>query len=347
MKKINVKSKALLLVNIMLIISLTGAIIWGVYTWFDLGGSLYTNDAQVEEYINPVNTRIPGYIKEVRFTEHKHVKKGDTLVLIDDREYKIQVDQAEAAFLAAQASRVVTASTVNTVESGLSVSDANIIAAKARLWNAEENLHRYENLLTEGASTQQQFDQVKTEYEVSLSQTNALLRQRNATSLSALETSKKITVNDAEIKRTHAMLEMARLNLSYTVITAPYDGVTGRRNIQEGQLLQAGQSLLSYVRNDTKWVVANYKETQVGKLSIGKKVKMKVDGIGDKEFDGMISAISQATGSRYAAIPTDNSTGNFIKVQQRIPVKIEFTDHQSQLLDHIRAGMNVEVRIAD
>ena len=337
-----------ILFNSLLTISAGAFIVWGASTYFDLDKNLYTNDAQVEEYINPVNTRIPGYIKEIRFTEHQAVKKGDTLVLIDDREYKIQVEQAEAAYLAAQASKIVTASSVNTVESGISVTDANIEAAKARLWNAEQNYHRYENLLKDGAATQQQFDHVKTEYETLLSQTRALQQQRASTNLSAVETSKRISVNEAEIKRTHAVLEMAKLNLSYTVITAPYDGFTGRRTIQEGQLLQAGQTLMSYVRDDSTWVVANYKETQIAKLSIGQKVKLRVDGFRNKEFDGVVTAIAQATGSRFSAIPTDNSTGNFIKVQQRIPVRIEFIKNEAttEFLNRFRAGMNVEVRLA-
>jgi len=148
--------------------------------------------------------------------------------------------------------------------------------------------------------------------------------------------------------RTHALLDFAKLNLSYTVITAPYDGVTGRRTIEEGQLVQAGQTLVSYVRNDSTWVVANYKETQVTKLGIGQKVRLHVDGFGSQEFDGIVTAISQATGSKFSAIPTDNSTGNFIKVQQRVPVKIEFIKNQQndEFLKHFRAGMNVEVRIA-
>ena len=345
--KLIVKRKKAILINGLLTIGAGAFIVWGASTYFNLDRHLYTNDAQIEEYINPINTRIPGYIKEIRFTEHQAVKKGDTLVVIDDREYRIQVEQAEAAYMAAGASKTVTASSVNTVQSGLSISDANIEAAKARLWNAEQNYHRYENLLKEGASTQQQFDQVKSEYEALLSQTHALQQQRASTNLSAVETSKKITVNDAEIKRTHAVLEMAKLNLSYTVITAPYDGFTGRRTIQEGQLLQAGQTLLSYVRNDSTWVVANYKETQIAKLGTGQKVKLRVDGFSNKEFDGVVTAIAQATGSRFSAIPTDNSTGNFIKVQQRIPVRIEFIKNQAttEFLRRFRAGMNVEVHL--
>lgn len=344
MKLANKKTRTII-INSLLAVSAAAFIVWGAITYFDLDRNLYTNDAQIEEYINPVNTRIPGYIKEIRFNEHQAVKKGDTLVIIDDREYKIQVEQAEAAYLAAKASRTVTAFSVNTVQSGLGITDANIEASKARLWNAEQNYHRYENLLNDGAATRQQFDQVKSEYEALLSQTHALQQQRATTNLSAVETSQRVSVNDADIKRAHATLEMAKLNLSYTIITAPYDGFTGRRTIQEGQLVQAGQTLLSYVRDDSTWVVANFKETQVTRLAIGQKMKLKVDGFSDQEFDGAVSAIAQATGSRFSAIPTDNSTGNFIKVQQRIPVRIEFVRNQSTtaFLQRFRAGMNVEV----
>lgn len=349
MKQIPHKSKKIIVINSLLITVAVVFIAWGITTYFHLNSDLYTNDAQIEEYINPVNTRIPGYIKEVRFTEHQHVKKGDTLVLIDDREYKIQLEQAEAAYLAATASKTVTASSVNTVQSGLSISDANIAAAQARLWNAEKQFHRYENLLTDGAATQQQFDQVKSEYDALAAQTKALMQQRATTNLSTVETTNRISVNNADIKRTHALLDYAKLNLSYTVITAPYDGVTGRRNIQEGQLLQAGQTLLSYVRNDSNWVVANYKETQIARLAIGQKVKLQVDGFSGQQLEGIVSAIAEATGSRFSAIPTDNSTGNFIKVQQRIPVRIEFVKNETnrELLKHFRAGMNVEVRLAN
>jgi membrane fusion protein (multidrug efflux system) len=345
--KVNNKNRKQLVVNILLTVVAVAFIVWGISTYFDLSRDLYTNNAHIEKYINPVNTRIPGYIKEVRFFEHQNVKKGDTLVLIDDREYRIQVEQAEAAYLAAQASKIVTASSVNTVQSGLSTTDANIEASNVRLWNAEQNYHRYENLLRDGAATQQQFDQIKTEYETLLAQTKALREQRATTGLSTVETSNRISVNEAEIKRTHALLDFAKLNLSYTVITAPYDGVTGRRTIQEGQLVQGGQTLLSYVRNDSTWVVANYKETQVTKLYIGQKVKLQVDGFGSKKFNGMVTAIAEATGSIFSAVPTDNSTGNFIKVQQLVPVKIEFNDNpeNKEFLNRFRAGMNAEVRI--
>lgn len=342
-EKSTAAKRSILLLNAAASLILGLIAFWGIRVYFNLGDSLYTNDAQIEQYINPVNTRIPGYIKNVLFTEHQNIKKGDTLLIIDDSEYKIQLDQAQAAYLSALANRNVSESSVSTIENNLNVSDANIKAAQARLWNAGQNFHRYENLLKEGAVSQQQFDQVSTEYQALEQAAKALIQQKNTTYLSSGEASKRISVNDAEIKRTAALVEMAKLNLSYTVVTAPYDGVTGRRNVQEGQLLQAGQNILTFVRNNSKWVVANYKETQIAKLKIGQLVSLKIDGLDNQKVSGKITAISEATGSRYSAVPTDNSTGNFVKVQQRIPVKIEFTDSTSEILHSLRAGMNVEV----
>jgi len=349
-KKAASKGRKILIgiVTFLLAICIVMAIVWGIYTYHRLDRQLYTNDAQVEEYINPVNTRIPGYLREVRFNDHQRFKKGDTLVTIDDREYRIAAEQAEAAWLSARASKEVTASAATTVSSNRNVEDANIRSLDARLWNASQNLRRYDALLKDGAATQQQYDQVFSEYTSLSEQRNALEKQRATTDFSTAETRRRIPVNEAEIKRAHAAMDLAALNLSYTIITAPYDGVTGRRNIQEGQAVTAGQTLLSFVRSNNKWVVANYKETQVTQLRPGQKMILTVDGIGDKEFEGKIVAISEATGSRYSAIPVDNSTGNFVKVRQRIPVRIEFTDKNAASdLERLIAGMNVEVRIAE
>ncbi|TWI19162.1 HlyD family secretion protein [Sphingobacterium siyangense] len=338
-----------LLLNLSLAAVCIGFIWWGISVYLNLDDDLYTNNAQIEQYINPVNTRIPGYIREVRFDEHQQVKKGDTLLIIDDREYKIQLQQAQAAHLSALASKTVSSYAVNTVQSSVGTSEANVAATRSRLWNAKQNLNRYENLLKEGAATQQQYDQVKTDYDALEAQTRALEQQRNTSKFSTNETEKKIEVNDAEVKRTEALVNMAELNLSYTVITAPYDGYTGRRIVQEGQLLQAGQNLLSLIRNDKVWVVANYKETKIERLKLGTKMELTIDGLKDQIFYGTVTAISEATGSRFSSVPYDNSTGNFVKVQQRIPVKIEFINNENnaKLLTNLRAGMNVEVRLAE
>ncbi len=211
--KAGTKWKSIYMINVLLILLLMVAIGWGVETYLNLDRRAYTNDAQVEEYINPVNSRIPGYIKGVFFQEHQLINKGDTLALIDDIEYKIALEQAEAAYSSALAAKNVAFSNVNTVGSGVLVSDANLKASEARLWNAQQNYQRYEALVKEGAATQQQFDQVKAEYEASNAQAAGLRQQRQTADLSTKEAGRRLSVNDAEIKRAHAAVEMARLNL--------------------------------------------------------------------------------------------------------------------------------------
>lgn len=333
-------------INMLVFALAAGGFYWLVTNYFHLNENNFTNSAQVEEFINPVNTRVAGYIKEIKYSEHQAVKKGDTLVVLDDREIRTQLAQAEAAYQNARASRNVTASAVNTVSNNVNVADANIAGAKARLWNAEQNLNRYKNLLASEAVTRQQFDQVKTEYDATRAAYETLISQKNTASLATGETRSRLGVNDAEIKRTAAMLDMARINLSYTVITAPYDGIMGRRMINEGQLVQPGQQLGTIVLNGQKWVTANFLESQMPGVKIGEKISLTVDALGGKQLVGEVTAISAATGSKYSNVPVDNSTGNFVKVQQRIPVRIEFTpDNKKEDLDMLRAGMNVNVTL--
>lgn len=335
-------------VNALTFIIVAGGLFWLVRKYFHIGETDFTNAAQVEEFINPVNTRVSAYIREIRFIEHQAVKKGDTLLVLDDREIRTQVGQAEAAYQNALASKNVTASAVNTVTNNIQVTEANIAGAKARLENAGKNLQRYQNLIESEAVTRFQYDQVKTEHDIAKASYEALTKQKQTAGLSAAETRTRLALNDAEIKRAEAALEMARLNLSYTVITAPYDGVMGRRLINEGQLLQPGQQVGTIVLNENKWVTANFLESQMQKIAIGKKITMTADAVGAHEFEGVVTAVSAATGARYSNVPVDNSTGNFVKVQQRIPVRIEFTENNAKEdLQKLRAGMNMNIYLQD
>lgn len=345
-RKANSSKWKILLANSIVILLIIAVMVWGIRAYFHIGDGNYTNDAQIEAFINPINTRVSAYIKEIRFIEHQQVKKGDTLLILDDREIQTQYGQADAAYMNAMASRAVTSSGINTVKNNLIVGDANIAGAKARLWNAKQNYKRYESLLKDEAVTAQQFDQMKTEYEAQLAQYESLVGQRATTDLSTIEASSRLGINAAEIKRTSAALAMAKLNLSYTVITAPYDGIVGRRTVQEGQLLQAGQQVATIVTSDNKWIVANFREKQMSEVYIGQKLNVAVDALNGKVYEGTVTAISAATGAKYSAVPVDNSTGNFVKVQQRIPVRIEFTkNNRIKDLDLLRAGMNVEITI--
>lgn len=346
-KKQNKKNKIRAIISNLIVFLLIGfGLFWLVRQYFHIGDKTYTEAAQVEEFINPINTRVAAYINEIKFIEHKEVKKGDTLAILDDREIITQVGQAEAAYQNALAQRSATSSSVNTVYNNVSVMESNIAGAKARLWNAEQNLGRYKNLLAAEAVTRQQFDQAKTEYDAQKAAYQTLVNQKQSANLSTTEVKSKLGINDAEIKRTKAALDMAKINLSYTVITAPYDGVMGRRTISEGQLLQPGQQVATIVLNNQKWVTANFLESQMPNIKIGEKLMMTADALGGKQFEGKVTAVSAATGSRYSNVPTDNSTGNFIKVQQRIPVRIEFTEaNKKEEVAKLSAGMNMNVSL--
>lgn len=354
------KSNIAKLINLVVLVMVLGGLFWVVKSYFNFGNDKYTNAAQVESFINPINTRVSAYIKEIRFVEHQPVKKGDTLMILDNREILTQVGQAEAAYMAALASKNVTSQTVNTASNNVSTVGANvqaskagIEAAKARLWNAEQNFKRYQNLLKDEAVTRQQFDQIKTEYEsqkaqleVQIAQLQSVVNTKRSSELTVNEVKSRIGMNDAEIKRVESALEMAKLNLSYTVITAPHDGIMGRRSVNVGQLLNPSQQVATIVDINNVWITANYRENQMENVKIGGLAKVTVDALGGKEFEGKITAISGATGARYSAVPVDNSTGNFVKVQQRIPVRIEFTDkNKIEDLKQLRAGMNVQVTI--
>jgi len=354
------KKKTTKIINMLILVGVVVGLFFVVRSYFNIGNDRYTNASQVESFINPVNTRVSAYIKEIRFVEHQYVKKGDTLLVLDDREIQTQLGQAEAAYMSAMASRNVAdqsiktvANNVNTAGSNVEVAKANVEAVKARLWNAQQNFNRYQNLLKDEAVTGQQFDQIKSDFEaqkaqleMQLAQSQAIINTKTTSQLSLNEAQSRLGLNEADIKRTKSALEMAKLNQSYTVITAPHDGIMGRRTVNVGQLLNASQQVATIVDTNNVWITANYRENQMGNVAIGGLATISVDALGGRVYEGKVTAISGATGARYAAVPVDNSTGNFVKVQQRIPVRIEFTkNNNAEHLKMLRAGMNVEVTL--
>lgn len=339
LKKLKIRNITLNTVCICLVVT---GIVWTVNYFWRYANYEITNDAMVDQYIAPLNIRASGYIKEVRFTEHQYVQKGDTLLILDDREYRIRLKDAEAALMDARGSKDVLSSGIETSHMNIAVQDANIAETRARLSQQETELRRYASLIKKQAVSQQEYEQAKANYEASKARYEALMRQKDSASSQYSETSKKTTGIEANILRKEAEVEMAQLNLSYTVVTAPYEGYMGRRTLEPGQFVQAGQTLSYLVRSNDKWITANYKETQIDHIFIGQKVLIRVDALKGQTFEGKVTAISEATGSKYALVPTDNSAGNFVKVQQRIPVRIEFTNASSQEMKRLRAGMMVE-----
>lgn len=322
--------------------------IWGLYAiislFVDYKSNETTDDAQVEQYLSPVNIRVPGYIKKIYFTEHQHVRKGDTLLVLEDDEYRIRLKEAEAALMDARSGRKVVANTLNTVSNSASVYDASIAEAQYRMEQLEKDYRRYSSLLKKNATTPIVVEQYQTQLEMARARVAALKQQREAAHSSVTEVDQRQENAEAAVKRAEAAVDLAALNLSYTVVTAPCNGCLGRRSIEEGQLVNAGQTLTTIIPDTRKWVVANYKETQISSLAVGQEVEVTVDAFAGKTFKGRITAISSATGSKYSMVPTDNSAGNFVKIQQRVPVRIELTDISDEDNARLAAGMMCVVK---
>ena len=350
------RSKVFLIILIVMI--LAGA-------WFGISKYTYaqhheeTDDAQIEADILPVIPRVSGYVKEIRVKDNQLVSAGDTLIVIDDRDLKLKLMEAEAALSTAKsnvaASRANTQaarSGIATSQAGVSTIDAQIESAKVNLTRATQDYNRYANLIQDHSITQQQFEQAQAAKELAEKQLLILQQQKKqassqtgVVSSQTNATAQSIEVAQSMVKQKEVDVENAKLNLSYAVITAPEAGKVSKVNVQEGQLLQAGQSTFNIVHNSNIWVVANFKETQYSKMVIGQKVSVSVDAFPKHDFEAVLSSFSPATGAKFSLLPPDNASGNFVKVVQRLPVKIEFTNMQDTLLKRLRPGMNVNVDV--
>ena len=342
---INKKTKKII-ANTLILALIACGLVWVGSMFIVLGNSRYTNNAQVRQHIVPVTGKVPGFIKEVRFDEFEYVHKGDTLLLIEDTEFRLHVAQAEAGLQSARVGRDAQDTGIRTTENNLSVSDAAIEEVQANLAMAERNYERYKRLLETGAVTRQEYDAVETQYTSLKARYETMSRQKRSTRLALGEQKQRLDQGAAGIDVAEATLELAQLNLSYTVITAPCNGFTARKEVQTGELMQPGMPLVSIVSDEEYWVVANYREKQMKNITEGALVDITVDALPGKTFEGRVSAISKATGAQYSLVPQDNSTGNFVKTEQRIPVKIAFTaSNSADDIALLRSGMNVECRI--
>ncbi len=323
---------------------LTGAII--VFLQFAHFGNIeYTDNARVRQHITPQNTRVQGFIREVRFDEFQKVKKGDTLVVIEDAEFRLHLAQAEADLARAEQGSRATGSSIQTTEGNMHVTEASIEEARAQMENAQREDKRFEKLLHEDAVTQQQYDNVHTTYLSAKARFEQVQRSHTAQNLVKAEQHHHLSAANATLELARAAVELARLNLSYCYIVATCDGVLGTKDIQEGQLVQPGQTMVNIVSDDEKWVEANYKESQLAHIKVGSKVKMKADAVPDEEYEGTVERISDATGSAFSLLPIDNATGNFVKVEQRVTVRISLRNNTKEKVDRLHAGYNVECEV--
>ncbi|MEL4308115.1 HlyD family secretion protein [Joostella sp. CR20] len=335
-------------------------IIYGVVKFVHSLSHEETDDAQIEANMNPIIPHVGGYVKKVYVSDNAKVQKGDTLFTIDQQDYLVHLEQAKAALVAAESQLIVAKTSIGSYQAHVATSDAqvnsaagNLETAKITLWRAENDFKRYENLYKNQSITAQQYEEAlaakqaaEKQLEVLKSQQKASASQRNAAVSQTEISEKQVAVAEANVKSAQAQLEAAKLNLSYTYVTAPIDGQLSNVDLQEGQFVQPGQSLFYLVNTNNKWVVANFKETQLEKMTIGQRVTIEVDAYPDDVFEAKITAFSPATGAKFSLLPPDNASGNFVKTIQRLPVKIDFTnENDAEKLAKLRSGMNVLVDV--
>ena len=338
-------------------------VLGGTYGTFKYVHSLShesTDDAQIEKNMNPIIPKVSGYVDKVYIKDNDLVKKGDTLFTIDKRDFDLKIEEAKAALLAAEGSFEVSKADISSALASVSVSDANVQSAggnletaKIRLERITNDFNRYDNLYKNHSITKQQYEQALAAKQEAETQVRILQQQQKASSYQKSAIIAKSKVSDkqtevaaANIKRAQAQLDAAKLNLTYTVVTAAIDGQVSKIDIQPGQLVQQGQSLFYIINSNTAWVIANFKETQLDKMVVGQDVTLKVDAYPDYNFKGTVTSFSPATGSKFSLLPPDNATGNFVKTIQRLPIKISLNkSNDPAKVKLLRPGMNVEVDV--
>ena len=332
------------IVEIFALLVVIAGLVWMVSIFFDFGNNIKINNAQVNAYIVSITSRVSAYVKEVRFKEYDNVHAGDTIVLLDDSEFLISVAQAEADFEIAKANLATIEQSVFTSRSTLASTEAKLKGNAASLEKAEKNYKRFENMYRDSAVTTNQYDQVVAQLKSEQAYLDAMKSDVIKDKSVSRQNELNITSAIATVKRKQADLSAAQLQLSYTKVISPADGITGELTINAGELVNANQVLAEVVIQSKKWVSANFKETQMDKIKPGQHVTIKVDALGGKAFEGIVSNLSPATGAKFSMVAPDNSTGNFVKITQRVPVRIEFTDTPEKLVE-IKPGMNVTIEI--
>ena len=331
--------------NAIVIICIACGVIYAASEFMYFGGGEVTDNARVCQNIVPQNCRVQGFIREVRFTEFEEVKKGDTLVIIEDAEFRLRLAQAEADLTRVERGSQGTASSINTTKTSISVTDASIEAARVQMENAAREDVRFQKLLQQDAVTQQQYDNVHTAYLTAKAGYEQALRSRNTQTAVVAEQGHHLSASEAAIELARTQVEIARLNLSYCYIIATCDGVVGSKDIHVGQLVNPGQTMVSIVDKNEKWVEANFQETQMSNVRVGNKVHFTADAVPGVEYTGVVERISDATGSAFSLIPIDNATGNFVKVEQRVTVRLKID--ASDELKKLHGGYSVVCKVEE
>lgn len=318
--------------------------ITGIYYWVHSIHFQKTDDAFVEGHIVSVAPRVAGPVLKLLVVDNQAVKKGDLILEIDPKDYEVALAQKEAKLAQAKASLNIAEKEITHASATLRQTAEDITAASSKLDFAKKDHKRYTDMYKEGISSKQEFDNSRTALRVAESNHNSALEKQKASD-SLLQSSKaKHAAALAEIKRLEAEVEQAKLNLSYTKIFASEDGLITNRSVEQGNYVQVAQPLLAIVP-EKMWIVANFKETQLTNMHPAQNVEIKIDTYPGKKFSGKVDSIQRATGAKASLFPPENAVGSYVKIVQRVPVKIVFTEDISKY--NIVPGMSVvpEVRV--
>lgn len=337
------------------------ALFFGIRYWIVSSTYSNTDNAQLDAAITPIRSSVQGYIKQIYFNDNDVVKKGQLLITIDDTDPKAKLAQAEAALQNARANVQSLRSSARAgrqnAQASASSSDAvrqNIAVAGVRETKAAADFQRIDNMFKGGAATKAQYDAARAELDLAKAQSAAARSQyqsaenQSGGALSQVEAQvSQVTLSEALVRQREAELVLAKTQVGYTQVFAPCNGIVSKKSVEPGQYIQVGQPLCSTVDQDKLWVTANFKETQMNDLRIGQDVEIDLDAYPGAPLHGKVESFGGATGAKFSLLPPDNATGNFVKVTQRVPVRIAISGYPKNkevLVPGLSAFVKVKIK---
>jgi membrane fusion protein (multidrug efflux system) len=333
------KSRRLLLLGMVGIAVLAGGAVW----YFLNAGYETTDDATIEAHVVEVSPKVSAHVKAVHFDDNYQVTRGDLLVELDPRDFEVSLASAQANLASAQSKLTQAEAQQNVATAGLGQVKADLISAQATNDNAQADLKRNEQLFQTHVIDRREYDASVAQSKSDVANVESGAKKVASQEAQVQLTAAQYAAASADEQQAEAQLRQAQLQLSYTRIYAPFAGRVTKKSVEPGNYVQPGQTLFSLVPPDV-WVTANFKETQLKNMKVGQPVSVRVDAVPDHDFKAHVDSFQGGTGGRFTLLPPENATGNFVKVVQRVPVKIVF-DEPASRLERLWAGESVEPRV--
>jgi membrane fusion protein, multidrug efflux system len=327
-----------------LLLALGIVIISATTYWFvSNAGYESTDDSAIEAHAIQVSPKISAHVKAVHFDDNYQVKRGDLIIELDPRDYEVALASASANLASAQSKLTEADAQQNVAQAGLGQVKADLASVQASAENALSDFNRNEQLYKTHVIDRREYDASAAQAKTATASVESATKRVASQEAQVRLASAQYVTASAEIKQAQSQMQQAQLQLSYTRIFAPFTGRVTKKSVEPGNYVQPGQTLLSLVPPDV-WVVANFKETQLKRMKVGQPVSIRVDAIPGREFKAHVESLQVGTGSRFTLLPPENATGNFVKVVQRIPVKIVFDEPPADL-ERLWAGESVEPKV--